>query len=207
MRLHNGPQVLFTVQMPLKSLCVESKSKQRLRGWDIVGIPEHRDTAEQTSSQEVYVETPIGLRQVYGRRRKCDHGIIMFFVSCLGQFQSVFHLLFTLLLLNSMSSSSFLSLYCSFSGSPAGWDRLPAWAACEGKTGLCGLKRVEGVWGIWILQQGEAECCEGYHLQIWPRIVSWTGHCADSGYTTLTRRKKLKYKPKLFWCTKPVNPS
>lgn len=115
MRLHNGPQVLFTVQMPLKSLCVECKSKQRLQGWDIVGIPEHRHTAEQTSSQEVYVETPIGLRQVYGRQRKCDHGIIMFSVSCLGQFQSVFHLLFPLFLLNSVSSSTLFYLFIALS--------------------------------------------------------------------------------------------
>lgn len=54
---------------------------------------------------------------------------------------------------------SILSLYHSFSGSLAGRDRFPAWAACEGKPGLCGLRWVEFDWGIWILQQGEAECC------------------------------------------------
>lgn len=70
MRLHNGPQVLFTVQMLLKSLCIECNSKQRLQAWEIEGIPEHRQTVDQTSSQEVYVDTPIGLRQVYGRRRE-----------------------------------------------------------------------------------------------------------------------------------------
>lgn len=146
--------------MPLKSLCEKCKSKQRLRGWDIAGISDHRQAVEQTSSQEVYVETLIGVRQVYGRRRKCDYGIIMFFVSCLGTI--------SICLPSPLSAASFeldvlfhsiLSLYQSFSGSPAGRDRFPAWAACEGKTGLCGLRWVECVWGIWILQQGEAECC------------------------------------------------
>lgn len=191
--------------MPLKSLCMECKSKQRLRDWDIVGIPAHRDTAEQTSSQEVYVETPIGLRQVYGRRRKCDHGIIKFFVCCLGQFQSVFHFLFLLLLLNLMSSSTLLSLFL--------------WISSR----LGQASSVSSIWGqnriVWpeasrgCLRNLDAPAGWGRVLWRLPStdlaknsVLDWT-LCWFRLHYSNNKGKNLKYKPKLFWCTKPVNPS
>ncbi len=124
MRLHNVGFIHSSVAFEVIVCGVQKQTKTAGLRYSRLGIPEHRDTAEHTSSQEVYVETPIGLRQVYGRWRKCDHGIIMFFVCCLGQFKSVFHFLFPLLLLNSMSSSlSLIALSLDLQQAGTGFQR------------------------------------------------------------------------------------